>query len=237
MGRKDNLSKEERKQARAEKKIERKEKTKKELERIILACEGAVTEKNYFESIFKELMKNKNIAKTSLVITKHAHTNPKGVLKDLEAALQKDNEYEYKWIVIDRDEMRPNGGGHLLSDFNGAISSAEAQGIQVAYSNPSFEIWYLLHFEYRNTGLNRDEVIEQLKKYVDYAKNSKSIFSEIKEKQIDAIGFAKRLDAEYKAGGRKLDPSTDNPSTTVYQLVEQLNNFKNLNEDDENSYL
>jgi hypothetical protein len=230
MGRKDNFSKEERKQARAEKKIERKEKTKKELERIILACEGTVTEKDYFESIFKELMDIKGISKTSLVIAKHAHTNPKGVLHDLEMELEKDDEFEYKWIVIDRDEMRVNGGGHSLEDFNAAISSAKAQGINVAYSNPSFEIWYLLHFEYRNTGIDRDEVIVKLNRYIDYVKNSKKIFFEIKEKQIDAIGFSKRLEAEYRTGGRELNPAMDNPSSTVYQLVEQLNKFKDLSE-------
>ena len=235
MGRKDNLSKEERKQARAEKKLERREKIKEELERIILACEGTVTEKNYFESIFKELMNNRGIAKTSLVIAKHAHTNPKGVLKDLLNTLEKDDEFEYKWIVIDRDEMRVNGGGHSLEDFNGAISSAEAKGISVAYSNPSFEIWYLLHFEYRNTDIDRDEVIVKLNRYVDYAKNSKTIFGELKENQTIAIGYAKRLEAEYRTGGRDLNPAGDNPSSTVYQLVEQLNKFKDLKEEDENS--
>lgn len=235
MGRKDNLSKEERKQARAEKKLERKEKIKEELERIILACEGTVTEKNYFESIFKELMENRGIAKTSLVIAKHAHTNPKGVLDDLLKALEKDDEFEYKWIVIDRDEMRVNGGGHSLEEFNGAISSAEARNISIAYSNPSFEIWYLLHFEYRNTGIDRDEVIDALNKYVDYAKNSKIIFGEIKENQKDAIGNAKRLEAEYEKNGNDLNPASDNPSSTVYKLVEQLNKFKDLSEQGENN--
>ena len=180
-------------------------------------------------------MDNKGIAKTSLIIAKHAHTNPKGVLQDLETALRKDDEFEYKWIVIDRDEMRTNGGGHTLEDFNGAISSAEAQGISVAYSNPSFEIWYLLHFEYRGTGVDRDTVIDELNKYVNYEKNSKAIFEELKESQTTAISYAKQLKAEFEIGDRKLIPASDNPSTTVYKLVEQLNKFKNLTEQNENS--
>jgi len=235
MSRRDNLSKEARKQARAEKKQARKEDTRKELERIILACEGSVTEKNYFESIFRELMEEKNIAKTSLVIAKHAHTNPKGVLQDLEVALKKDDEFEHKWIVIDRDEMRVNGGGHLLDDFNGAISSAKAQNVKVAYSNPSFEIWYLLHFEKRESGVDRDEVIVQLNKYVDYEKNSKTIFKELKESQSTAIAYAKKLEASYKLSGRELIPASDNPSTSVYKLVEQLNKFKDLTEKNEDN--
>ena len=180
-------SKEDKKFERNKRKDDRKKGVKKELDRVIIACEGTVTEKQYFQSIFDDLVANNNIAKTSLVIAKHSHTDPKGVLADLEKALEKDSEFEHKWIVIDRDEVKPNGGGHDIENFNGAISSAEAKGIDVAYSNPSFEIWYLLHFEYRNTALSRDEVIKELKKYVDYKKNSKTIYVELdlKENAID----------------------------------------------------
>ena len=135
---------------RKQKKLDRKKNIRKELARVIIACEGLVTERNYFDSIFSELKQNHNIAKTSLVIAKHKHTDPMGVLKDLEKALEKDDEFEHKWIVIDRDEMKPNGGGHSLENFNGAISSATSKGIQVAYSNPSFEIWYLDCYELEN---------------------------------------------------------------------------------------
>lgn len=216
-------SKEDKKSERLQRKDRRKSAIKQELDRVIIACEGTVTEKQYFQSIFDELVKNNNIAKTSLVIAKHSHTDPKGVLDDLEKALEKDNEFEHKWIVIDRDEVKPNGGGHDIENFNGAISSAEANGINVAYSNPSFEIWYLLHFEYRNTALTRDEVITELKKYVDYEKNSKTIYTELLSSQKFAIENAKKLEAMHTTSGRILQPAIDNPSTTVYKLVEVLN--------------
>ena len=147
-------------------------------------------------------------------------------MSDLEKALENDAEFEHKWIVIDRDEMRPNGGGHEVENFNGAISSAKAKGIQVAYSNPSFEIWYLLHFEYRNSPIDREAVIKELKKYVDYAKNSRTIYQEILPLQKVAIANAKRLKATYEVNGRILNPTIDNPSTTVYELVEVLNGLK-----------
>ena len=216
-------SKEDKKLERNRRKDERKKGIKKELDRVIIACEGSVTEKQYFQSIFDELVKNHNIAKTSLVIANHSHTDPKGVLADLEKALENDSEFEHKWIVIDRDEVKPNGGGHDIENFNGAISSAEVKGINVAYSNPSFEIWYLLHFEYRNTALTRDEVITELKKYVDYEKNSKTIYSELLSSQKIAIENAKNLETVHTTFGKFLQPAIDNPSTTVYKLVEHLN--------------
>jgi hypothetical protein len=225
MGRRENIAKEGRKKAKTLKKLERKQKTKNELIRVILACEGVVTERNYFQKIFDTLISEHNISKTSLVIAKHAHTNPKGVLEDLLNALESDPEYEHKWIVIDRDEMRPNGGGHPLEDFNGAISSAEAKQIKVAYSNPSFEIWYLLHFEYRNTAVDRDEVIVQLEKYMEYSKNSQMIFDMLIKNQDSAIANAKRLIAAYEINKRQISPAIDNPSTTVHELIEVLNSL------------
>ena len=216
-------SKEDNKAEWNQRKLDRKKNIRKELIKVIIACEGTVTEKNYFESIFSRLIENHNITKTSLVIAKHSHTDPKGVLADLEKALEKDNEFEHKWIVIDRDEMKPNGGGHSLENFNGAISSATSKGIQVAYSNPSFEIWYLLHFVYRNTPIDRVEVIKELNKHIDYEKNSNTIYSQILQLQETAITNAKRLDSTYTNDGRILQPSVDNPSTTVYKLVEILN--------------
>jgi hypothetical protein len=210
-------SKENKKAERNRRKLDRNKSTRKELVRVIIACEGTVTERNYFDSIFSELKQNHNIAKTSLVIAKHSHTDPKGVLADLEKALEKDDEFEHKWIVIDRDEMKANGGGHSSENFNGAISSATSKGIQVAYSNPSFEIWYLLHYDYRNTPIDRVDVIKQLNKYIDYEKNSNTIYDEILHLQETAIANAKHLESAYTNGGTILQPSTDNPSTTVYE--------------------
>ena len=43
----------------------------------------------------------------------------------------------------------------------------------------------------------------------------------VKNKQEDAIKHAKRLLLEYD----RPNPETDNPSTTVYLLVEELNSF------------
>jgi len=55
----------------------------------------------------------------------------------------------------------------------------------------------------------------------EYKKNSQTIYEELKDKQQDAIKYAKRLLQEYEPS----NPETDNPSTTVHLLVEELNRF------------
>ena len=54
-----------------------------------------------------------------------------------------------------------------------------------------------------------------------YEKNSQTIYEELKDRQQDAIKHAKRLLQEYD----RPNPETDNPSTTVHLLVEELNSF------------
>jgi len=208
-------NKEEKKQDRMQKKDDRKRGIKKELNRVIIACEGIKTEKNYFEAIFSELIQDRNIAKTSLVIAPHSHTDPLGILKDLLSALKKDNEFEHQWIVIDRDEHE---------SFEEAISKAKALNVNVAYSNPCFELWYLLHFEAYTMPIHRHDLPSRLDKYIDYAKNSKTLYKETLNFQEIAIERAKRLLLTHSKD-KALNPLLDNPSTSVYQLVEVLNSL------------
>ncbi|EDN68547.1 conserved hypothetical protein [Beggiatoa sp. PS] len=108
--------------------LKRTEELKNKLVRIIIACEGTKTEPLYFQKFFDYLITEHNISAKSFVIAKHGHTDPKGVLKDLKNYKDGKDTYknfDYKWIIIDRDEERTNGGGHTLENYNEAISCAE----------------------------------------------------------------------------------------------------------------
>lgn len=196
-----------------------------ERENLLIACEDSVSAPLYFRAIFTDLVKNHAIAASSFVIAKHGHTDPEGVLEDL-LAHPNYEEFSHKWIVIDRDEERTNGGGHTLENFNKAILEAKKNKVEVAYSNPCFEIWYLLHFEYRNTAIDRDEVLEKLESYIEYNKN---VLPDLNaDQQKFAVKNAERLIADWQATNyaSKTSPESDNPSTTVHDLVNVLNGFK-----------
>jgi len=96
-----------------------------------------------------------------------------------------------------------------------------AQKIQVAYSNEAFELWYLLHFCYLNSGMSRNHYQQRLERYLghEYHKNSNTIYNELLPRQLEAIRNAKNLLAQYNPP----NPANDNPSTTVHVLVERLN--------------
>jgi hypothetical protein len=126
--------------------------------------------------------------------------------------------------VIDRDKERAGGGGPTLDDYMKAITRAKDIGVDVAWSNPSFELWYLLHFEYRNTGIDRYELIARLSKCLGnkYQKNDTNLFAELESKVNNAIRNANRL----LENAVESDAPKMNPATNVVKLVEKLFSFE-----------
>lgn len=232
-----------RKQALKAQDFKAKKKDKSKVPDIIISCEDSVSAPAYFRNIVKNLIKEKKITQDSFVIVPSeilSGTNPSKVLERLKKYEDRNGktykDFQHKWIVIDRDVERVNGGGHTTEDFNVAINNAKSTkqnlNIEVAYSNDSFELWYLLHFDYITTGILRDDIntklIKKLKEKNPYKfsklnkKNIKQdnyvkyIFEELLEFQEDAIKNAERLLESY---GNQHSPEKDNPSTTIHKLV------------------
>ncbi len=147
--------------------------------------------------------------------------NPKSLIeKTIEIKNKKEDEknpYIMSWCVFDIDEF-------TREDFNRAYDLAVKNKIEVAYSNKCFELWFLLHFSYVQSAMLVKDYIKRLDTLLcrKYKKNDKEIYSLLKNKQEIAIKNAKKL-LEYQKNKKLYDR---NPSTTVYKLVERLNEYK-----------
>jgi len=172
---------------------------------FLVVCEGEKTEPNYFKRF--------PLPPDSIVDVQGIGANTISLVNEA-LRLKSNARYHQVWCVFDRDSFDPG-------DFNAAIQKAEANNVRVAYSNEAFELWYVLHFDYLNTGITRNDYITCLNRNLGhvYQKNSETIYDEIYSLQINAIRNAKRLLAQYNPP----DPVANNPSTTVHLLVEQLN--------------
>lgn len=190
--------------------LQRQVEIRNELPRFLIVCEGEQTEPNYFEALAAEIRVSVNVQ------VKGLGDNTDSLVRQA-IALKDQDDYVQAWCVFDRDSFPKDR-------FNRAITLAEEHGLQVAYSNQAFELWYILHFEYLQAGLERKAYKAKLSRHLGkkYEKNSLTIYHELSIRQPIAIRNAARLLATYDPP----NPEADNPSTKVHLLVQELNKFR-----------
>ena len=188
--------------------------------RTLIATEGRATEAPYFEAIRRHLHLPTEVA----TILDNQGSSPislvRGVVKARNRAIA-DGRFDgpggdTAWAVFDGDE-------HRLSDPKGwaeAHRLAEAEGVRLAVSNPSFELWFLLHFEDQFAPLDAKAALARLRRHLPRYKKGSALFPDpLLPLTRAAIDRARRLDER----ARQEDaPGWPNPSTSVPALVEHL---------------
>jgi len=184
---------------------------KRNLRRFLIVCEGKKTEPNYFRK-FPE--KPEVYDRIDIFGTGYNTTSLVNEAIRLKNEAQKRGEpYIEVWCVFDKDDFS-------VDQFLAAIIIAGKNQIKCAYSIEAFELWYMLHFNFYDTALSRDQYKEKLTELLGkiYQKNDDGMYQLLKKRQNTAIKNARKLYAlQYK---RSL--SEQNPITTVFQLVERL---------------
>lgn len=198
---------------------------------ILIVCEGEETEPNYFNALKENLPKG-ILEVCELKIIGTGRNTESLIKKALQLRIEWEEEsrrtIDKLWVVFDRDSFTP-------TSFNSAINNCKTKkkDVDAAWSNEAFELWYLLHFHYYNTGISRADyqrMIESnfvnsgLKKY-KYKKNSTEMYALLQKygNQDNAIRNAKKLEETYL--GSK-DYANQNPCTLVYKLIQELENLK-----------
>lgn len=119
---------------------------------FIIFCEDEVSEQLYF-SFFETSKIKVNVIQNqksmmSNVISAITYCKENGVLIQNQDQFTLSNSDIQVWCVYDRDyENDPSNNSKGDTEFDESISTAESKGIKVAWSNDSFELWVLLHFE------------------------------------------------------------------------------------------
>lgn len=187
---------------------------------ILIVCEGLKTEPSYFESLRRKLriataeveVVGQGAAPISVV--DEAVTRKKKRQHEASRGRQASG-YDQVWCVLDVEQAGMN------SSLPAARDKAQANKVRLALSNPCFEYWYLLHF--KSTGrhfANCKAVCSALKKHLPSYQKGKDVFPAIEPHTDVAIQNAK--EKETQQWQHQDDPAARNPSTQVYQLVEEL---------------
>ncbi len=192
--------------------------------RFLIICEGVNTEPCYFNSFPVATAQVEALgfgrSKTSLVEQAIERVNQEGTDAEREV-----------WIVFDMDFDKEKDATQQRVDFNQAVQLAEKQGFRVAYSNDAFELWFVLHYQLLESALTREEYYELLSEHwgISYERHGKgvqfcrAIYHRLldgpKSSQASALRHAERLHQQQINS----QPADQNPCTTVYQLVAELN--------------
>lgn len=188
-------------------------------------CEGENTEPEYFKSF--PINTETKVEAIGLARSKTALVTKAIELLTKEEMLEGMAEYDTDrqlWVVFDYDKR---DDVNEAKDFNDSIALAQRNGIKIAYSNDSFELWFVLHYQYLTSAITRNEYYKILseKLNLNYEKDGKgkalaqSLYHILLPMQAVAIQNAKRLHQSKE----NETPSNQNPCTAVYKLVEELN--------------
>jgi hypothetical protein len=203
----------------------------------LIVCEGEKTEPNYFESLKNDLPKGVlNVCDVKIIGTGH---NTVSLVKRAMSLRSKWQEQTNRtvdklWIVFDKDSFSDQS-------FNSAIQTCikNNPSVDCAWTNEAFELWYLLHFHYYNTGISRRQYQELIEKNFkekgldnySYVKNSTEMYSllETFANRETAIKNAVKLEKLYVG---QQNYSTQNPCTMIYKLVAELFGLEKIIEEE-----
>lgn len=198
--------------------------------RYLIVCEGEQTEPNYFESIKKRLdMKYIDRIRVEQKIQldiKGTGRNTNSLVEFVELLTSKAAiPYGHIWVIFDKDDFSDG-------QFNSAIEQAVSNGYRVAWSNEAIELWFLLHFEYLNSRINRDQYCKKLTEHFKkhnigngkYSKNNSEIFEILMQygSVEEAIKRSIKLIELHQECGNYISKAKMKPATTIYELVNEL---------------
>ena len=184
---------------------------------IYIICEGKETETLYFKHF-----RSRNCL-VDIIPIPSKHKAAEHLVKHAKSLISQADYYpkdgDQIWCVFDCDQNKD-------SELQSAVSYAEKQGYKIAYSNPAFEYWYLLHFEKRNGYLKDSATVIDIlrnKGYLENYEKSRDVFGALLEHQVDAIQNAKARVEHLVKDEIPIICRDSNPVTSVYELVELLN--------------
>jgi RloB-like protein len=182
---------------------------------ILIVCEGKKTEPEYFDGFSRacqnprvriELAPEHGVPKTLVETAKQYKRRG-----EIEAKRERDENlaYDAVWCVFDIDD-HPHVGE--------ALEMARDNAIDVAVSNPCFELWLLLHFR-DNPGMqSREKTRELLKGFVPDYRKAVDYDGTYSSGYPAAAERAARIDAAAVNDG---EPRR-NPTTGAYKLSELI---------------
>lgn len=196
--------------------VKRRPATRQPAVRVVVATEGELTEPEYLR-LFRRFHENSSVRLVVIPVGK----DPRAVV---ERAIEEKNKVDVGplaardsfWAMFDRD---------IHTRYEEARDLARGNGIEVALSNPCFELWGVLHYQDQNAPLERHACQRMLRRLCPTnAAGATKVFDDkdaIERQYLVAVERASRSVERREEEGKSLG----NPSTTVHRLTEFIRCF------------
>jgi len=203
--------------------LQRRTPERNERESILIATEDEKSARLYFESLKLALR-----AHRVLVIADHVGSDPNSVvqtaidtrdMRKKESDRGLDDPFDQVWVVFDTEG--PQNAQRQVAARH-AINRAHQLKFFTAVSNPSFEYWLLLHFEWCvDQFVDGKAVSHKLKKYIPAYNKKMNAYNLTWPLVSTATDHAARVFRE-RCQGKNAHPCLCHPCTEIYKLIESL---------------
>jgi len=187
----------------------------------LIVTEGTDTEPKYFQSLKEHLNKSYK-GRIQIQIFGEGDNTLSLLRRARKRALASPNPFKHVWIVYDTDDFPADHVDNTALRCT-ALSNGETV-YHATWSNQCIELWFLLHFDFFQSDLHRNEYFPKLSGYLSsisagrYKKNREDMFDVLLPKLETAITNGKKLDKM----NVKNPPSKCCPGTKVFELIEKL---------------
>lgn len=187
---------------------------------IYIISEGVKTEPNYISGLADAInCKYRDLSSGKIVFVKGTGRNTKSLLQYARKQVNRDfPQATVVWLMYDKDDFP-------LDNFDNTQHSAESRIDQrqykVVWSNECIELWFVLHYQDLHVNNGREHYQQLLENHCNYDKTLPNLYDLFKDRTQIAIQRAKR---QYESYG-DLPPSQRCPSTRVFELVEDLQQY------------
>ena len=182
----------------------------------LIVTDAEKTEKNYFEGIKNSIPDS---LKNDLQIKIYSNKALSKIIDFAAEQRNKDERFRNIWLVFDRDEVK---------NFDKLIEVAKKNKMNVAWSNPCFEIWLMSYFKNLENIPNSKKCCETFEKVFQentnkkYKKSEEKIYNILCEKGNENSAIKRSREKYHQVRREYSKPSKMIGCTTVYKLVEKL---------------
>ena len=212
-----------RRKAKQTRELSRKNAKRDPYDKVLIVCEGQKTEPHYFNDLKDHLKLNS----ANIEVTGNCGSSPISVVEYAKQRYREEKNtgdaFDKVYCIFDKD---------IHTSYEKALNivkTAKPRNVFIATTSvPCFEYWLLLHFVYTTAPYQGTDVksagalvLDELLNYMPHHKKAdKTAFEKLIEQLPQAMAYAKRSLKEADAN------HTDNPSTIVHKLVDNLHKIK-----------